>query len=523
MQSDNAKLSLLFPIPSTGPSPLSPIRIPGATNESNDALLRILKEDYRRWHCFFNDEGMHNHASHHMVAIYAMGANATLLDAAYQTHVVYMRPAFSSPGLINEDSFYVHLGDEEYYTAYLQFFAATVLADGVSSTMQKYIFSRAANVGVGDAQPPFMLARFLATVFHPMIHIGNGVEFGLLGLVAEGLAQAAIHPPHLAALYPLSMWDEAGKEDQAVTALAARFSHLPPSLVLNKVSATDTQDQQSVRETHAFNILARILHDDRFNSSAIGLPIPEEEHDHELTRTERVVGDLLVKYVQEWTVDGTDERDVARKIEELSWIVVLLYGVGGWGGRTMSDTGKFNADFFLMHLVTSSIFLPSLVAYLTPKATSLLLRTYFTASLTWWVAVGRPDLPIRDFFASVTAAPRPPNEPHVVSARDTLTPEDPTPNPWLAITQTTLVHPGEHVCKLQRALMHFADLYGARPKGHFAMLAKGTDPAAHLEGVEELDGTLFVRTAGLTAEKVGWMREGQQAALDWDRAGFYKA
>lgn len=170
--------------------------------------------------------------------------------------------------------------------------------------------------------------------------------------------------------------------------------------------------------------------------------------------------------------------------------------------------------------MTSSIFLPSLVAYLSPESTYLLLRTYVTVSLTWWIARGRPALPIREFFASTTAMPRPPGEPHNTPAKSTLIPEEPTPNPWLAIIQSTLVHPGEHVCKLQRALAHCAVLYGSRPKGHFAAFATASGLNAQLEGAEELDGTLFVRAAGLTADRVGWMREGQEES-NWDRAGFW--
>ena len=54
-----------------------------------------------------------------------MGADATLIKAAYQTHVVYQRPAFESPeageakeqqtfnGLINEMNWKDHFGDEK--------------------------------------------------------------------------------------------------------------------------------------------------------------------------------------------------------------------------------------------------------------------------------------------------------------------------------------------------------------------------------------------------------------------------
>ncbi|OCH85392.1 hypothetical protein OBBRIDRAFT_838996 [Obba rivulosa] len=98
-----------------------------------------------------------------------------------------------------------------------------------------------------------------------------------------------------------------------------------------------------------------------------------------------------------------------------------------------------------------------------------------------------------------------------------LTPENPSPNPWLPILQSTLVHPDDHLCKLQRALVHFASLYGARPAGHFAPFANA---AAPLEGAEVLDGSLFIRVAGLTAARVGWMREGQED-MGWDRHGFF--
>ena len=31
-----------------------------------------------------------------------------------------------------------------------------------------------------------MLSRFYARIYHPLIYVGYGLEFGLLGMVAEG-------------------------------------------------------------------------------------------------------------------------------------------------------------------------------------------------------------------------------------------------------------------------------------------------------------------------------------------------
>jgi hypothetical protein len=54
-----------------------------------------------------------SHAAHHVLAIYALGASAPVIDAAYQTHVVYQRPAVPSPAAITAETFHAHLGQSE--------------------------------------------------------------------------------------------------------------------------------------------------------------------------------------------------------------------------------------------------------------------------------------------------------------------------------------------------------------------------------------------------------------------------
>ena len=172
-----------------------------------------------------------------------------------------------------------------------------------------------------------------------------------------------------------------------------------------------------------------------------------------------------------------------------------------------------------MHLVTSSLMLSSMINSVSLSSASLLLQTYFVVSVTLYVSRGSPPIPISSFYKSTSPTPLPP------SSSLTFTPLPKTlatweaPNPWLPIVQTTLVHPNEHLCKIQRALLHFAQIYGGAAPGSFAHLPE-------LEGAEVLDGTLFVRAAGLTADRVGWMREGQVNKADgfmvWDFAGFYR-
>jgi hypothetical protein len=173
-----------------------------------------------------------------------------------------------------------------------------------------------------------------------------------------------------------------------------------------------------------------------------------------------------------------------------------------------------------MHLVTSSIFLSSITSYLNPTSQNAFLRSYLAVSLLVWVYFGLPGLDISGYYSSTDAHPVPPKSATSNLKPDSSTLPSPTsahaltPNPWLPLIQTTLVHPGDHLCKIQRALSHFAGLYGSRAAGQADF--KDTE----LKGSEKLDGTLFLRIAKETADKMGWMREGEKSGT-WYRDGFY--
>ncbi|PCH34665.1 hypothetical protein WOLCODRAFT_139493 [Wolfiporia cocos MD-104 SS10] len=368
-----------------------------------------------------------------------------------------------------------------------------------------------------------MLSRWMAGLLHPLIHTGYGAEFGLLGMLAEGLAQAAIHPAAAPVLTPPSLFKYAiTTSSDTVNASVSRLTALLPSLVLDKAQQTlSSHGVQTAKEpsVHALTVLAQILHNRDFSLHTIGLPTEDKDDNNALKRVIELRGEQLVALAEAWTVDGTNAEEVAGKIEELTLMNVLMYGVGGWAGRETSKTKQFNADFFLLHLVTSVLFLPSLAAYLSPSSSSILLRSYFLNSLAWYVARGRPALPIRDFYVSVLAHPREHGAPHTAPGKGTLVTSDPSPNPWVPIVQTTLMHPDDHLCKLQRALAHFDRMWGTRQAGYLERLAQVG--GAPLEGAELLDGTLWLRVAGLSADRLGWMREGEENQ-GWDFHGFYE-
>lgn len=55
-----------------------------------------------------------SHATHHLYAIYTLGAPGDVLRAALESHAVYQRPAFASPEEITDSNWKEHFGDEQY-------------------------------------------------------------------------------------------------------------------------------------------------------------------------------------------------------------------------------------------------------------------------------------------------------------------------------------------------------------------------------------------------------------------------
>jgi hypothetical protein len=169
-----------------------------------------------------------------------------------------------------------------------------------------------------------------------------------------------------------------------------------------------------------------------------------------------------------------------------------------------------------MHMVTSSIFLPSYIVYLTPSSQELFLRGYFFVSLCWWIARGRPSLNITKFLSSTSPQPSPAPASNPPKPHESAIDSHGVPNPWLPLIANSVVHPDDHHSKLQRTLVHYGMLYGNREAGRPDF--KGTE----LEGAERLDGSLFIRVAGLTDERLGRVRQGEESR-GWSRTGFYQS
>ncbi|KAH7882769.1 hypothetical protein F5I97DRAFT_2076034 [Phlebopus sp. FC_14] len=476
------KLDALFPAPSLPPSALCPQRFPGSNGKSLAALQHVLKDNHKRYHIFLNYSRVHNHITHRALALYALGGDASIIDDYYEQDSREQRPAFESPEAITEENFADHVGDENYYQAYVAFFCKLIDEKGAAKTLEECIFSEKYNFQEGRAagSQPEMLFRFMDGIMHPLIHAGYGVEFGIKGMLAEGLAMATGQQVFERGFYPPSLFAAGGP----VGGAAGQLSSL----------SLDTRSSPfNTGCVHAFDIMARMLKDDGFK------PTPSKILTDMFPHTLSAYASKIRTYAEEWTIDLSRPGEIERKMEEVIWMSSVVYAVGGF-----DEAKGLKANFFLMHMVTSSLFLPSLIAYLSPAAQVILLRAYLTTVLVWWVGVGRPALNFKSFMTTVPT--RPPLPTTESSGTEMIA------NPFLPIIQSAIIHPNDHTSKIQRAFAHFDTLYGTRSAGYF----KGTE----LEGAELLDGSLFVRAAKLTADAMGWGREDQEGKA-FTFEGFY--
>ena len=216
------------------------------------------------------------------------------------------------------------------------------------------------------------------------------------------------------------------------------------------------------------------------------------------------------------------EADLASKVEECIWVSTLLLASTGRKGR------KPRLDFFLMHLVTSSLFLQPFFAVLEKPAYKVaLLNAYIPVLVLIILTRGRPRIN-PELLMSYTDVPRPPvsasNLPDPNSKSIGNPQNDSDYNPWPAMIEAVQYHRDSHVPKTLRTLIFASQKYGDKAPGK-AIGAFHRDSGVETHnGTGKMDGTIFVRAAGLVMDTLGWVSYGQKegswdrSALGWDAA-----
>ncbi|OQV09749.1 hypothetical protein CLAIMM_13838 [Cladophialophora immunda] len=158
---------------------------------SAQKVTALLKENHEKFHTYWNFKGYHNHQTHYLLTAYALGASPDKLQNAFDTNAHYQRPLARADEqrvqkLYDDDYFLSLMSNEDYYADYLEFFTRKFHEEGWQTVVHRYMLSK---TKLADE----MLVRLFAGLVHPLIHFGFGVEFEQPGIIAEAMAQTAVH------------------------------------------------------------------------------------------------------------------------------------------------------------------------------------------------------------------------------------------------------------------------------------------------------------------------------------------
>ncbi|KAK3359739.1 hypothetical protein B0T25DRAFT_564723 [Lasiosphaeria hispida] len=185
-----------------GAAAASPYRVQVAAGDSGlwkvkqtEAVAKkaseLLQEDLEKHHVFFNQDGFHNHIPHHILALYGTGAPAAALQKGWDGNTAYQRPVLPThdrvlADLKTRDHAKKYVGKEQYYPDFLRFFQREIDAHGWEHVVGEWLFQ-------GDAAADDMLVRLFSGFLHPLIQLMFGMEWRQPAIVAEALAQTAVH------------------------------------------------------------------------------------------------------------------------------------------------------------------------------------------------------------------------------------------------------------------------------------------------------------------------------------------
>ncbi|KAF2179887.1 hypothetical protein K469DRAFT_715987 [Zopfia rhizophila CBS 207.26] len=295
------------------PSQQPELYLPGISSETADTASELLQENHEKHHIFFRQDGFHNHIVHHLLTIFALNASPPTLKRQYDLNAIYQRPPSTLDTTIVKDMhlpdrYKTYLGNQKYYNDFLVFFQDEIEKKGWENVLNEYVFK-------GDDRADDMLVRMFAGFLHPIIHLGFGIEFQQPAIMAEALAQAAVHDAWIGALFY-------GCEK------AAKANSLDRRPTKTLVQLLD--------EIRADEKLSTAAHWDDGNKIRDGIlkRAPEE----------------MIKYASQYLVpEGQLEEKTAEMIN------AAVY----YTGSAQHPPNQVKFDFYYMHCVNASIFFSS--------------------------------------------------------------------------------------------------------------------------------------------------------------------
>lgn len=309
---------------------------------------------------FFREIAGMNHISHSLLTCFALGAGPEELQDRYDDEAVGQRPMPPVDDellekLSDPDVFYRTMHTKVQYNTFLRFFERGIAAKGWKAIVHEFIFAR---TKVAER----MLSSLFDGLYHPLIHLGLGIEFELPALVAEALAQAAANDD--SDLDRLFRMCEAEATSAQAQAQVQEEEGPPPPSMLQLLEALRASDE--IRTAPRWSDLGLKL-----RNGVVGRG-----------------GEAFARIAGRFRV-ATDEDELARRTAEMISTCAFMCGAAQFAER------RTKIDFFWMHAVTSSIFMSLLAQqgeWISLEDRVRLLERKVRTDLAWYVASGSVPL-----------------------------------------------------------------------------------------------------------------------------------
>ncbi|RMD40963.1 hypothetical protein DV735_g4144, partial [Chaetothyriales sp. CBS 134920] len=312
---------------------------------SLEAANRLLQRNHDSHHIFWRDLNGHNHMAHSLLSILALGGSPADIQRAYDDGLAVQRPLPKlDPGIVDEladdGKFYARLGQIDQYSNFLVFFEQEIEKHGWQAVINQYVFGR---TKLADA----VLARLYEGAYHPIIHLGLGIEFEQPSIVAEGLAQAATHSSSRAT----ELFEMCEREAEKINPTEPS----PPLIdLLNRARENNVLRTAARWEDFA----------NKFKDGVVG-------------RGGAELAPLAAKF-------RVRPEEVERRCAEMVNCVAYISGAAQRADKVPK------IDFFHMHAVTSSIFLTVMIRqpWISIADKSRLVEWKGRLDIAWYVASG---------------------------------------------------------------------------------------------------------------------------------------
>lgn len=317
----------------------------------------LLQKNHESYHIFYKEPSFHNHLVHNVLTRLALGASPSEIQKSYDYDEVRQRTTSErDDGVIaklhNEAFFLGLITKPDHYTNFLVFFTQLIEQRGYQDVVNEYVFS-------GSRIADKMLALMNDGLYHSLIHLGLGIEFAQPSIIAEALAQAAIHPSLD------TDWFFETTERIAAGESGQTLANIPGGKTLVEIAS-------SIRSSEAI----------RKAGLTPGIATMKQKN----LLFKQTAGAEITALAARWRVRSASELD--RKTAESISFSAYMAGAAQRPGKQRM------VDFFTMHSVTSSLFLTVLnrAPWLAAAAKMRLVEWKTRLDLAWYATIGAPAL-----------------------------------------------------------------------------------------------------------------------------------